>query len=188
MVKRIRSFLLFLIVALLLVILAAAWDALEWLPEWAPVVSRWLDERLFFVIVLSVILALLSFSFLFWLLIWKLPQWQVTYVFNAKDRLDLELKSRQISLQMVGLVGELIGGVALLGSFYFTATTLRISQETLRTTQQGQITERFTKAIAYLGDKERLMIRLGGIYALERIARDSEYDYELVIGVCSGYV
>jgi hypothetical protein len=52
------------------------------------------------------------------------------------------------------------------------------AQETLRLTEQGQITERFTRAIEQLGatdDKgeKRLEIRLGGIYALERIASDS---------------
>jgi hypothetical protein len=45
--------------------------------------------------------------------------------------------------------------------------------------REGQITDRFTKAIAQLGEQgpEKLAVRLGGIYALERIARDSERDH-----------
>jgi hypothetical protein len=71
---------------------------------------------------------------------------------------------------------------------YFTARTLRISQETLRVTQEGQITERFTKAIEQLGDKEHLMVRLGGIYALEQIARDSKSHHWAVMEVLTAFV
>jgi Pentapeptide repeats (8 copies) len=68
------------------------------------------------------------------------------------------------------------------------------AQETLRLTEQGQITERFTRAIEQLGatgDKgyKKLEIRLGGIYALERIAWDSpERDYSTVMEVLTAYV
>jgi hypothetical protein len=43
-------------------------------------------------------------------------------------------------------------------------------------TEQGQVTDRYTKAIEQLGSKE-LDVRIGGIYALERIARDSAKDH-----------
>jgi uncharacterized protein YjbI with pentapeptide repeats len=68
------------------------------------------------------------------------------------------------------------------------------AQETLRLTEQGQITERFTRAIEQLGatdDKgeKKLEIRLGGIYALERIASDSPMrDYSTVMEVLTAYV
>src|SRR5215208_5616278 len=73
--------------------------------------------------------------------------------------------------------------------------TQQSAQETLRLTEQGQITERFTRAIDQLGatidDKEskpKLEIRLGGIYALERIAKDSpERDYSTVMEVLTAY-
>ena len=83
---------------------------------------------------------------------------------------------------------QAIGGAALLLGFFFTAWTLRISQKTLRVTQEGHITERFTKAIEHLGDKDHLMIRLGGIYALERIARDSDKDHWPIMEVLTAYV
>jgi uncharacterized protein YjbI with pentapeptide repeats len=57
----------------------------------------------------------------------------------------------------------------------------------VRTTQEGQITDRFTKAIDQLG-KDNLAVRLGGIYALERIARDSEYDHWAVMEVLTAFV
>src|SRR5262245_29383173 len=92
---------------------------------------------------------------LLWLFLWKLPQWQVAAVPEVKDRIDLESKSRQTLVQI-------LGGAALLGGLYFTAETLRVNQKTLETTQQGQITERFTKAIDQLS-RDNLSMRLGGI-------------------------
>lgn len=50
----------------------------------------------------------------------------------------------------------------------------------------GQITERFTQAAQLLGGG--LDVRLGGIYALERIAKDSTSDAQTVIDVLSAFV
>jgi hypothetical protein len=58
----------------------------------------------------------------------------------------------------------------------------------LKTTQEAQINERFTIAITHLGDKDRLMIRLGGISALEHIAKVSEHHYESVIDILTTFV
>ena len=78
---------------------------------------------------------------------------------------------------------QVIGGAVLFIGLYFTA-------KTLRTTQEGQITDRFTKAINQLGEAgpERLPIRLGGIYALERIAKDSERDHWPIMEVLTAYL
>ena len=120
---------------------------------------------------------------LLWLLLWWLPQWQVAAVPEEKDRIDLETKSRQT-------MAQILGGAALLGGLFFTAQTLRVTQETLQITQEGQITERFTKAIDQLGKpgKDNLAVRLGGIYALERIARDSAKDHEPIMEVFTAFV
>ncbi len=62
-----------------------------------------------------------------------------------------------------------LGGLALLGTLYFSARTLQLNR-------RGQLTERFTKAVEQLGQlgPEKLAVRLGGIYALEQIALDSQ--------------
>ena len=138
-------------------------------PVWHSAVSRFLDNHRLFVIALIVSLIIP----LLWLLLWKLPQSQVAAVRDRKDRVDLEAKSRQTLAQMVG-------GAVLLVGLYFTA-------QTLRTTQEGQITDRFTKAITQLGDNN-LAVRLGGIYALERIAKDSESDHWSVMEVLTAFV
>jgi hypothetical protein len=145
------------------------WCIPYWLPEWHVATSRFLTEHLPFAVTLSI-----SFVFLlFWLLLWKLPQWQVAAVPGMKDRIDLESKSRQT-------LSQIVGGAALLIGLYFTS-------QTLRTTQEGQITDRFTKAITQLGDTN-LAIRLGGIYALERIAKDSVSDHWSVMEVLTAFV
>jgi hypothetical protein len=82
---------------------------------------------------------------------------------------------------------QILGGAALLSGVYFTWRTLQVNRE-------GQITERFTRAIDQLGKTDdsgnpRLEIRLGGIYSLERIARDSPArDYSTVMDVLTAYV
>lgn len=54
--------------------------------------------------------------------------------------------------------------------------------------REGQITERFTRAIEHLGKDKSLDERLGGIYALERIARDSPVDRRTITEVLTAYV
>jgi hypothetical protein len=83
---------------------------------------------------------------------------------------------------------QIIGGFGLLLDLYFTWRRVEIAQD-------QQVTERFTRAIDQLGatdDKTReprLEIRLGGIYALERIAMDSpKRDYSTVMEVLTAYV
>jgi len=57
----------------------------------------------------------------------------------------------------------------------------------LKVDQDQQITERFTRAIVQLGD-ELMALRLGGIYALERISKDSAKDHWQVMEVLMAYV
>jgi hypothetical protein len=56
-------------------------------------------------------------------------------------------------------------GLFAFGALVYTARNYSLSRE-------GQVTDRYTKAVKQLGDK-KVDVRLGGIYALERIARDS---------------
>src|SRR5215208_1645289 len=86
---------------------------------------------------------------------------------------------------LVLAVAQILGGTALLSGLYFTWRTLQVNRE-------GQITERFTRAIDQLGkveDGQKLFeIRIGGIYALERIARESEEDYWPIMEILTAYV
>ncbi|MCA1666553.1 MAG: hypothetical protein LC793_03970, partial [Thermomicrobia bacterium] len=53
--------------------------------------------------------------------------------------------------------------------------------------REGQITERFTRAIDQLGS-EKDEIRLGAIYALERIAKDSRSYQDSIMDILAAYV
>lgn len=65
--------------------------------------------------------------------------------------------------------------------------TERGQQRTHDLTEQGLVTGRYTAAIEQLGS-DKLDIRLGGVYALERIARDSARDHPTVMDVLAAFV
>ena len=144
-----------------------------------------------------ILIGVLGFSFLL-VILWKVPKWQVSHALNIQDRLAAENAARQT-------LAQIIGGAVLLVGLFFTWANLNIAQENIKITQdtatksqdtatknlelaqEGQITDRFTKAIAQLGD-EKMAVRLGGIYALERIAKGSEKDHWPIMEVLTAYV
>ncbi len=64
----------------------------------------------------------------------------------------------------------------------------RAANEQARIAEQGQITDRFSTAVEHLGSKE-LPVRLGGIFALWRLAKDSpRRDTESVIDILCAFV
>jgi Pentapeptide repeats (8 copies) len=107
------------------------------------------------------------------LLVWRVPPALYAYVDEEKDRAAAEASTR------TGLIAGL-AGLAALGS-------LAIATRTYRLTQQGQITDRYTKAIEQLGT-DKLDVTLGGLYALERIAKDSPADLATIAEVLTAYV
>jgi pentapeptide repeat protein len=125
------------------------------------------------------ILALVIVAFL-----WFVPQLQGEYFSPKvpdKERPALVNEYRRTWAQIIGGFGLLLG-------LYFTWRRVEISQD-------QQVTERFTRAIDQLGatddttSKPRLEVRLGGIYALERIAWDSpKRNYSTVMEVLTAYV
>jgi Pentapeptide repeats (8 copies) len=100
----------------------------------------------------------------------RIPQWKrdAAKIENVKERITVE---NEIFKNVV----ELLGGVVLLTGLYFTGRNVWITQE-------GQITDRFNQAIDHLGS-DKPDVRLGGIYALARIARDSPKDHWAVVQV-----
>ena len=117
---------------------------------------------------------------------------------TTADRLKAENDLRTTLLQgLAGLV-LLAGAIATwrqlhLGRQQLHATqtqmqsTLEQSSEELRLNREGQVTERFTRAVDQLGHAA-LAVRLGGIYALERIARDSPKDQGPITEILTAFV
>ncbi|WP_422772214.1 pentapeptide repeat-containing protein [Plantactinospora sp. WMMC1484] len=75
-------------------------------------------------------------------------------------------------------------------SLDYTAEATDATREQVRLLERGQVTERFSRAIDQLGQAgdDKLSIRLGGIYALERLMRDSPPDEPTVIEVLCAFV
>jgi hypothetical protein len=110
------------------------------------------------------------------LILWIFPHLQLKFSkadIEGKDRIELKNKLRLT-------LAQILGGAFILGGLFFTWQSLSVSKE-------GQITERFTRAINQLGDEE-LQIRLGGIYALERIAKDSKRDHWPIMEILTAYI
>ncbi|HZD69693.1 MAG TPA: pentapeptide repeat-containing protein [Actinomycetes bacterium] len=63
-------------------------------------------------------------------------------------------------------------------------------REQIAVAQEGQITDRFTRAVDQLGQPgaDRLDVRLGGIYALERIAHDSPTHRLAVFEILTAFI
>src|SRR5829696_4431424 len=80
-----------------------------------------------------------------------------------------------------------VGGLAVLVGAFFTYRQVQIGRRQLDVAQQGQVTERFTRAIDQLGSQS-LDVRLGGIYALERIASDSPQDRAAIAEVLTAFI
>jgi uncharacterized protein YjbI with pentapeptide repeats len=128
-------------------------------------------------------------------LLWRLPKRKAARLTSGlKEQFDIENETRKTW-------ATIVGGIAVLFSLLFAWGNLRVTQDNLHTTQttaainqdltrEGQITDRFTNAIAQLGEEnsEKMMLRIGGIYALERIAKDSKKDHWPIMEILTAFV
>jgi uncharacterized protein YjbI with pentapeptide repeats len=90
-------------------------------------------------------------------------------------------------------LAQILGGVAIGIGLYYTWRRVIIAEKDLKVSQEGQITERFTRAVDQLGAIDHfgnpsLEIRLGGIYALERISIESKKDYWPIMEILTAYI
>ncbi|NEY35324.1 pentapeptide repeat-containing protein [Streptomyces sp. PRKS01-65] len=82
---------------------------------------------------------------------------------------------------------QVLGGLVVLTGAYAAWRQLRVSQEGLRLTQEGYITDRFGRAVDQLGS-DKPDVRIGGFHALLRIAEHSPRDREAVISIQAAYL
>jgi hypothetical protein len=120
------------------------------------------------------ILITLGFLGIAIVLLW-FPQLQVSK-FGIIDPKDLAAAENSYRATLA----QIFGGFALLLGLYFTWGNLVTAKE-------GQITERFTRAIEQFGN-EKMEIRLGGIYALERVAKESKKDYWPIVKILTAFI
>ena len=120
--------------------------------------------------------------------VWLIPQRQAhrwaKQGIRGKELADLENSAR-------GTLVQIVGGVALLLTFAATwmqiADARKATNRTLRLNAAQQETDRFTRAVSQLGSAQ-FALRLGGIYALERLARDSPDERGAVISLLTAYL
>jgi hypothetical protein len=133
---------------------------------------RWSDlslgPRIGLVVLAVLVVILLGALVLKWI-----PAWLATGGLRGKNRAE------EIGRTRTAVLASIAGLIALTGAI-FTGLSYRLNRE-------GQITDRFTRAIDQIGRPE-LEVRLGGIYALERIARDSRDDHPQVFEVLTAFV
>jgi hypothetical protein len=139
---------------------------------------------------LAAVVVLMSVIAIVWLPGLQVRRLKWSQLIDPEARFDKENEARKT-------IAQVIAGLAFFGGLYQAVVTVRNGQIQMAISQDGQITERFTKAIELLGsgndDKAT-----GAVYALERIAEDSnrlspsnaalQEDYRRVIGVLTLYV
>lgn len=118
----------------------------------------------------------------------EVPRWQVADLPGTDlDRFDAENEARKT-------LAQIIGGVGLVAGLYFTSLQVRETQRATTNnealTRDGQITERYIKAVQQLGSSnpQDSSIRIGAIFALERIAHESKQDHWPIMELLSAYV
>jgi len=176
---------------------ALQWKTEEWLEALQWKTKDWIVERKATLIVIGIVLVPF--------ILWKVPEWQVRAYqkrldANAISKLDpkdiIQLQKDLITAENNARVtlAQVIGGLVVLLGLYATFKNVKIAQDNhkvaldnLRVTEEGKLTERFSKAVELLGS-DKLDVRLGGIYALERIARDSQKDHWTVMEVLTAFV
>jgi uncharacterized protein YjbI with pentapeptide repeats len=128
-------------------------------------------------LVLKIVLGGLVAIPLSWLLwhLWlrKYLEWQNVRTLDIEKRVGLKIEFIKTAAQILG------------GAFFLV--TIWVAWQNLVVSQEKHKTDLFTKAIEQLGNK-KLEVRLGGIYALERIARDSEKDHGPIMEVLTAFV
>lgn len=117
---------------------------------------------------------------------------------NAGDAVRAQNDARGVMVQVAG-------GLVLLVGAYVTWRQLQLSRESMRQTmeatnaqlkaaqdqltvdRESQLTQRFAQAVDQLGS-EQIVVRIGGIYALERLARNSAADAGAVAELLCSYI
>jgi hypothetical protein len=110
-------------------------------------------------------------------------------VTNGKERIDLIREQNKLQNEArTTLLQGLAGGALLLGG-YFTWRQVQVSRRQASVAEYGQITERYSRAIDQLGNKEKAAdVAVGGVYALERLALDFPRDRNPIGDVLTTYV
>jgi len=118
--------------------------------------------------------------------------WPITDLIAAHDVGGLAGPQRTVHLQAAREATRtellvLAAGLFAAAALVYAARNFTLARRTFQLTGQGQATDRYIKAIEQLGS-DKLDVRIGGVYALERVARDSAGDHPTVMEVLAVFV
>ncbi|MFB7360342.1 pentapeptide repeat-containing protein [Streptomyces gardneri] len=109
------------------------------------------------------------------LALWQVPWWlDARYLPTITQPQATAVTGVRTALLAMGA-----GGLATVGIIY--------THRTLHQNREGQVTDRYTKAISQIAS-DKPVEQLGGIYALERIMRDSVKDHATIGEVLAAFV
>ena len=161
---------------LAIVTTAAALFEIWWYQPWRRVLIDWFKDS-------AHIQTLVLYFGLFWLavflgiLVWQLLSWSLSPS-DYKDRKDL-----------LQLTTQMLGGALIIFGVYVTWQQLQLTQDNFKLAQDGQVADRYSKAVDQIGKQAQRETRLGGIYELEHIAEKYPKEYAAsVIDVLTAYV
>ena len=151
--------------------------------------------------------AVLGAAFVLWLVLFAprllvpaASQTSLRDVTDAAKRHELQDSRLKLQNDVRTTLLQGLGGLAVAVGAFFTYRQVQTSRRQLEHSiessreqheldRQGQVTERFTRAIDQLGNEHgQLDVVLGGIYSLERIARDSPDDRRTIAEVLTAYI
>ena len=147
-----------------------------------PTTSLWQKLLILFGVIWSVLVILAIGLWLPWALL-GFPIWQAAELVHDREDVGLfEVASTVQPLILEGLKAVLpsLSGVGLSAAAIVALLNFRV-------TQDKQVTDLFVKATEMLGH-ERLEVRIGGIYSLERIAKNSDRDHWTVMEVLAAFI
>ncbi len=124
---------------------------------------------------LKVVMLTLGVLLLAALVLWTVPGWLV-----GEDHLTETERLKAANDARTPLVALLVAFGAA-GTLYYTSRTYRLNAD-------GAVTDRYSRAVAQLGDDVHTSVRVGGVYALERIGVDSPRDRASILHVLSSFI
>ena len=144
--------------------------------------------------------------------------WRVPFLVNALlDDLQADARDPDATRGTVVALAAVLSAIAILGTLIAQAIRVWTSERQTRTLEQGHVTDRLIRAIEQLGAEKtvkrmekdaegadirdaegrlrvveatvpNLEVRLGALYAVERIAQDSERDHITIMEILCAYI
>ena len=106
---------------------------------------------------------------------------------EREQRASLEKVIANRRFEWLKQLGTFVTVITALGALLFTGLSLQQSRNQNAISQDGQITSRYTAAVEQLGSQD-VDVRLGGIFARERIMQNSTRDQPTIVELLSAFI